>query len=325
MAFPRSAWLLAGASLVVTIAPLACGRIRADDGALDDTVDVPDASTGIARRGDAARDAFDSSAADAGVDASAVLDAADAAVILPAIDPALPDPEPACAPSAGTAYLVAENASLYAFDPRAVTTRKLGTIACPTSATPWTMTVTQTDAYVLFNDWNLYRVRLDTLACTRTAYSSGQLGYPGDVGIGTSAGPDASLFVYGSQNGNGVHDLAMSDLSTFALAEVGRIAPLPVISYPVDIKVDGYGRLFASDFTGDLLMVDATSGRVLGLDHTGLVTSSAWALLTYDDGVYFFMGDGGDAYRWDLVTKKATRLGTIGDRIVGAGAAPCLH
>jgi hypothetical protein len=98
-----------------------------------------------------------------------------------------------------------------------------------------------------------------------------------------------------------------------------------VIGYPVDIKVDGYGRLFASDFSGDLLMVDATSGRVLGFDHTGLATSSAWALLTYNDLVYYFMGDNGDAYRWDLMTKKAIPLGTIGDRIVGAGAAPCLH
>jgi hypothetical protein len=47
----------------------------------------------------------------------------------------------------------------------------LGTLACPAAgATPFTMTVTESSAYVAYTDSRIYQVDLATLACTLTAF-----------------------------------------------------------------------------------------------------------------------------------------------------------
>ncbi len=317
---------LAVAAFVATLGSYSCGRIRQEDsGELPEHADTnADTSAGATDR-----DVATGPTGDAGGEANATaLDAGrDASVDVPTIDPTLPAPEPACAAGTGTAYLVAENGGFYTFDPSTATTTKVGTLSCPTanpSRTPYTMTVTETDAYVLYNDWSVYRVSLDSLSCTRTPYDGNQVAYPGDVGIATSGGAEESLLVFGTHRDT--RDLAVTDdLTTLRLREVGPIMPLPPMGYPVDMKIDGYGRLFASDSQGSLAMIDPASGHVLGFDQTGLRSLSGWALLAFNDGVYFFTGDNGDTFRWNLTTKTAHRLGAAGDKIVGAGSAPCLH
>jgi len=319
-------------ALLLALCTYACGRIRPeesdDDGQDADTtgpVDPtqPDASKtpGQNREAGSSVDGSATTTLDAGSDAS------DGSVFLPPIDPTLPDPSPACAAGTGAAYLVAENGSFYTWDPSTLVTTKLGTLKCPTpdaDRTPYTMTVTQTDAYVMYSDWSVYRVNLSTLACTATPFDVNQVSYPADVGIATTAAPNESLLVLGIRGE--VLDLAAADdLTTMNLREIGPVTHMPVMGYPLDTKVDGYGRLFGLDSGGGLVMINATTAEGLGADDTGVVSPSAWALLTYNDRIFFFTGDNGDTVEWRLQTKTAKPMGAAGDRIVGAGSAPCLH
>jgi hypothetical protein len=221
------------------------------------------------------------------------------------------------------AYLVTQTAQLYTFDPASLATKLLGGLACPAATgVPWTMTIaTSGRAYVMYEDWQIYEVDLSTLACTRSAYVPGQLGLMADVGITVAPGAGSeSLYYVGPPSGAASLILAVSDLTTFALAEVGPIVPTPA-EIVLDIRADAFGRIFGLGEYGTLVQIDRTTGKVVAEDATGF-NATNWALLAYGTELYFFSGS--DVSRYDLGTKQLTPLGTIGIAVVGASAAPCL-
>src|SRR5205814_4202867 len=112
-------------------------------------------------------------------------------------------------------------------------TRALGVVSCGTSAAPWTLSVSTDKAYMLYDDWSLYEVDLGSLACKKTAYQPGQVGFTGREGITVGAGNAADRFyVYGQRS---VPSLALSDLSTYRLFAVGDITPT-TDAFPADIE-----------------------------------------------------------------------------------------
>jgi hypothetical protein len=245
--------------------------------------------------------------------------------VLPIID-ASPRADAAVCPDGGptVAYLVSQSAQLYTFDPATLSTGLVGQLACPASgAGPWTLTVSSTGrGYLMYTDWNVYEVDLSTLACVRSAYAPGQLGLVSDVGI--TIAPDAgheSLYYVGPPSGASSLLLAVSDLSTFTLAEVGPVVPTPS-ELALDIRADAFGRIFGLGNQGTLVQIDRATGAVVAEDATSFRASN-WALLTYQTELYFFSGS--DVSRYDLGTKQLTPLGTIGILVVGASAAPCVH
>jgi outer membrane protein assembly factor BamB len=162
-----------------------------------------------------------------------------------------------------------------------------------------------------------------------TSFIPNQLGFPSNVGLGTErAGERERLLVYGVVTKNGTSlmtALAHADFQDFVLTGLTQLTPQPRLGYPADVKVDAYGRVFIADVAGTLVSVDVTTGKVLGRDETGLQAGTANALLTWNDDIYLFTQAQGLLHRYDLATKSAVLVDTIGDEIVGASAAPCLH
>lgn len=294
------------ASTVVAVAVAACGSRSA--------LDVPPPPDRAAPDGPASMD----DAADASAQDVASMEP------MPSID-AAPPPDAAVCPGgvSSVAYLVSQSAQLYTFDPATLATRLVGPLACPSAnGVPWTLTVaTGGRAYLMYEDWDLYEVDLSTLACARAAYVPGQLGLVAQVGI--TVAPDAgseSLYYLGAPAGAASLILAVSDLTTFSLAEVGPVAPTPT-ELVLDIRADAFGRIFGLGQHGTLVQIDPATGQVVAEDATGFDASN-WALLAYGTDLYFFSGS--DVSRYDLGTQQLTALGNIGVQVVGASAAPCL-
>ncbi|MGH7327080.1 MAG: hypothetical protein ACREJX_01895 [Polyangiaceae bacterium] len=312
---------------------------RLDAGDLEEgsSISTPDGTVEDARQArDAGRDGSRDASLDAPRDAPfEIADAGDAALpTIPGIDASVDlDSGTVCSDGgAPIVYLVSATGTFYSFDPPTLTAQSLGILSCPdsTSSSPFTMTVTQDAAYVLYFDGNLDRVDLSSLGCTATSFVPGELDFPGDVGVATSRSFDAGsegLLVYGCVHDGGVcvPTLAKSNFTSFVLAEVGPLTPNPTnMGYPADISEDAYGRLFAVDASGYLIEVDSVTGTVLGQDATGLQAGAGWALLTWEDQLFFFTEINGTISTYDLATKQATTLGAVGDTIVGASAAPCI-
>lgn len=289
---------------VVTMAVPGCGARSSLDVPALSTPAIPDASASIDDAAAAPRDLSDDA--------------------MPQID-AAPPPDAVACPSGtlSVAYLISQDALLYAFDPAPVTATLVGQLACPApSALPWTMTISANRrAYLLYEDWNIYEVDLSTLACTRTAYAPGQLGLVAQLGI--TVAPNAgseSLYYVGAPSTAASLVLAVSDLSTFALSAVGPVVPTPT-ELVLDIRADAFGRIFGLGQHGTLVQIDRATGNVVAEDMTGF-NASNWALLAYGGALYFFSGS--DVSRYDLGTKQLTPLANIGIPVVGASAAPCV-
>jgi hypothetical protein len=239
-------------------------------------------------------------------------------------DAGVPD-GPAVCPDGGApvAYVWSQGGLLYTFDPTTLTETPLGAVSCPTTASPWTFSVSRDGfALMIYEDWNIYRVELPSLTCTPTAYVPGQLGFTGEEAIAVSRGPTSErLFVYGN---NGTPTLAVSDLTTFVLTEVGPVMSAPA-PFPVDMQGDAFGRLFALSNGGLLLELDSATAGVVVQDQTTF-SSGFWAVMTYESSVYFFGSNnaGGTAVsEVDVSTGALTPAGTIGDEIIGASAVAC--
>jgi hypothetical protein len=242
---------------------------------------------------------------------------------LPPVDARVPDDAPIC-PTGLTAYLISQDSQLYTFDPPTLATHRLGALDCPTSAVPWTLTASSSGAvYVLYMDWRIYDVDPATLECTATRYAPGQLSLGGSDAITVSPDEDGGerLYVYGQTDG-GQTVLDVTDLTSFVLSEVGAVSPTPS-EFPLDVRADPFGRIFGLGSAGSFDQIDRETAALVAEDMTSFSSGPSWALLTYNDAIYFF--DGGQVSQYDLATKKVTPVGSVGITVVGASAAPCLH
>jgi hypothetical protein len=240
---------------------------------------------------------------------------------LDAVEPEVAAGSASC-PSAQTAYLWSQTGELLTFDPNTLATQSLGTVACPTTSVPWTLSVSRTGfGYMLYEDWNVYRVDLATLACTRTAYVPFQLGFSGQEGIAVSRNAGAERFyVYGMGTSGPL--LAVTDFTSFVLAPVGPVTPPPT-AFPLDIQGDARGRLFALSDNGELAAIDSATAAVIVDVQTGF-HSSDWAVMTYGSTLYFFGNGDGEVSRYDLTSRALTPLGKVNVPIIGASAYPCI-
>jgi hypothetical protein len=217
------------------------------------------------------------------------------------------------------AYLLAADTTVFEFDPSTLSLHSLGVLECAANGKPWTFSVSQDgSAYVMFEDWNIYRVDLSTMQCSMTAYVPGQLGFTGQEAIAL-APAEKRMYVFGN---DGAPMLAVADVKDFLLFPLG--AGQPAAPFPVDMKVDAYNRIYGLGDTGVLTQFDPSTGDVIGQDLTGFDgTTGGWALMAYEDSLYFFGGDYGGVTRYDVATKTLTPIGQVNQTIVGASAVPC--
>ncbi len=260
-------------------------------------------------------------ARDTSIDEASVVDVADEDA-LPPIDATPPSDASTC-PTGLTAYLLTDSGALYAYDPPSKARQLIGTLDCPASGSPWTLTAASSGLlYAIFEDWKIYEVDPSTLACSATPYDPSQL--PVGVSIGATVGPrdgGEAMFIYGEPTGLGPI-LAVGDLQTFAMMKVGDVTPPPV-EYPLDVRADAFGRILGLSPGGTFVDIDPASGQVLAEDATSFNSKGSWALLTWDSDYYFFAGSSVSHY--DLQTKVVTLYDDVGVSVVGASAAPCIH
>ncbi|HVY47948.1 MAG TPA: hypothetical protein VHB21_18805 [Minicystis sp.] len=229
-----------------------------------------------------------------------------------------------CPPGTVTAYLVTQGGGtgrLFTFVPETLATTPVGTFTCPTSAQAWTLTASASGLlYVMATDWKIYAVDPSTLSCEATPYQLGQLGISGgDTPFTVAPGFGGErLLLVGAGDGGPI--LAQADLQGFALSKVG---PLGVTTWPLDIRADAFGRVYAFAETGEFFSIDAATGAATTPVQTGFASGSNWALLTWNEDVYLFAGN--SVARYDVHTNTVTPLGSLQGNVVGASAAPCLH
>ena len=229
-----------------------------------------------------------------------------------------------------TAYLLDKTGALYTFDPATLRTTMLGVPECGTSASPWTLSVSREgSAYLVFQDWNLYKVDLSTLLCDRIPLLVGQLGITSyfDIAISRTPGTER-LFIVGRQSNSGsLLLLATSDLADFELTEVGPVIPTPPSSAPFDMQADLLGHLFLLAPDGLLVEVESATGTVIEEDMTGFPGAyvGSWAVMSYQNQVYLFGGE--SVARYDAQSHSVVSVGVALTRsqIVGASAIPCFE
>ena len=114
----------------------------------------------------------------------------------------------------------------------------------------------------------------------------------------------------------------MTDLTNFVLTPVGIVNPNPN-AFPLDMQGDAFGRLFGLSSSGQLLQIDSATAALMGEDQTLFTAQGSWAVMTYNEQIYFFAG--GTIYLFDLASQALQMVGQVNDTIVGASAAACIH
>jgi hypothetical protein len=230
-----------------------------------------------------------------------------------------------CDPKSLTAYLMSLSGELFTFDPKAITIQSLGVPSCPTSASSYTFSVSRMGiAYVLHEDWRIWRVDLATLACTLTPYVPFQLGFGGEEAIAVSRDTgEERLYVYGDAAQLSGPLLAVTDFTSFVLSPVGQVTPPPT-AYPLDMQGNAQGKLFALSQDGEFVQMSATTGTPeIDVQTSFASVSGGWAIMTYRAQIYFFGNDAGDVWLYDPELNQLTHLGAVNTPIIGASAAPC--
>jgi len=222
-----------------------------------------------------------------------------------------------------TAYLWDVTGNLYTFEPSTLATTLLGPVSCPATEPPWTFSVSRAGfALMIYEDWNIYRVNLTTLACETTAFVPSQLGFDvqGEEAIAISREPNTpeKLYVYGVSNG--MPTLAVADPVALVLSEVGAVNAMPQL-FPADMQGNAQGDLFVLSNDGQLLELDSANAAVL-LNVQTTFQAGDWAVMTYGNQVFFF-ADGVVSLE-DIATQTLTTLGNTNIPVVGASAAPCV-
>jgi hypothetical protein len=217
-------------------------------------------------------------------------------------------------------YVLDDVGTIYRYDVLTGKVTALGTPNCADDNVQWTMTASRTTAYILYTDWTLYAVDLSTLVCTQTPYQTGQLGFDFDYGIAvSSASGTEKLYVYGLPTGATNPILAVSDLTSFVLTEVGDILPAPPPStYPVNLTADTQGHLYAFSPLGWVQQIDAATGAVLQSKQTDVTTMTTWATLTRGSDLYLWVES--EVVGYDLATGAHTSQFDAGVAAVGGNS-----
>jgi len=330
----RTKLLALAVALWAPLAVASCG-IRTGLFVLEE-VPAPADAAPPADAADAAPDVAPDVSADAGVDSFEAPDVSFDA--LPPIDAFFPpDVQIDNCPDAGGTLiyvLTAEN-QIFSFYPPTLVFTLVGTVDCPTSATPWSMAVDRTGvAYSVFADGNLFQLDTATAACVPTTFVPGQMGFL-TFGMGFVADTNdtgETLFVAEDSFSGGTKQLSAGlgsiDTTSFALRFVGPFNPAaagPELTGTAD------GRLFgfytnAAGSGSHIIEIDKNTGNLLAdnaLQVGGPDDGYAFAFWGGDFWVFTFSGGPTQITEFDPATQTETPMGTMVEGVVGAGVSTC--
>lgn len=169
--------------------------------------------------------------------------------VLPPIDATFPDvPIPTDCPDAGSTliYVIGAANDLYSFYPPTLTFTKIGTVACMTTSSPFSMAVNRLGvAFSVFTpDDNLFQVSTANAACQSTTYTPNQMGFD-MFGMGYASNPDGgeSLYVIQVDFTNPSMGLGTIDTTAFTFSFIGTFSPN--LTPECELTGTGDGRLYA--------------------------------------------------------------------------------
>jgi hypothetical protein len=262
---------------------------------------------------------------DASVDAHPdhhIVDAADV------VDVVFPDvPIISDCPDAGETlvYVLGADNELYSFYPPTREFKYIGTIACPSSSSPFSMAVTRSGiAFTCFFDGTLYEISTANAACKGTTYA--QAAQFGQFGMGYAGAPDGGETLYVADH----HDhLDTIDTTKFVASIVGSITPPQT---ECELTGTSDGRLFgfcpAQGFSWfieiDPKTANTISSHKLAIGLNG--SSYDFAFAFWGGKFWFFLSNGGvgsTVTEYDSTTQSETDVATAPIAIVGAGVSTC--
>jgi hypothetical protein len=230
-------------------------------------------------------------------------------------------------------YVLTQQNELFSFYPPTATFTLIGRVACPTSSTPWSMTVNRKGiAYAVFGDGRLFRISTANAACVATPYVAGQNGWT-TFGMGYVADtndPGETLYVSENTFNATSKGLGYIDTTTFTLHAVGVFTP-PIPRS--ELTGTGDGRLFtfypndSPALSGSHLSeVDKTDGRLIASNALRVgQPASAFAFAFWGGDFWIFTSPSGPSQvtRYRPSDNTETPISTMPSTIVGAGVSTC--
>lgn len=242
-----------------------------------------------------------------------------------------------CSDDAKLVYVVDANGTFSSFNPRLAAmpgafTDK-GRLACPSSSQPFSMSVDRdAKAWVVYGNGDLFRVDVNTLACSRVAVmspASARIYGMGFVADAPGATTD-TLFIAGNAVG-----------ASFTTSQFGTLANVSPFNVTIRAQLSGAPELTG---TGDAhlwaFFPNVSPPRVSELNkQTGVALRSfdapslmgmptAWAFAFWGGDFWIFLQRQGEpstsVYRMNGMTGVITTpIPNSGRRIVGAGVSTC--
>jgi hypothetical protein len=275
---------------------------------------------------------------DAFVEADAVIDS-----------PVETGPRPLDCAEAGVLYIyvIAEDNSLYSFNPADGEFTLIGVINCPDPGglQPFSMAVDHTGvAYVVFYDGYLFRVSTKTASCEATPYVPNQHGVTrfgmGFVATVDDAGNGSETLFVAPDNGPNAGDqpnlLATIDLTSFVLTTVGNLGTvegIPVSSAELtSTRGDNLYGFFSPMNTSPpayIVHIDpATAGILSAVELPSVEEGNGWAFGFWGGDFYTFTGPNGTStivtrYRPSDESITVVAMTPPDVLIVGAGVSTC--
>jgi hypothetical protein len=242
-----------------------------------------------------------------------------------------------CLDEAKLIYVVDEGKQLSQFDPKTKTFNDLGTLACPTTAKPFSMAIARdATAWVLYDNGDLFRVDTkNSLQCTKSAWVRSTSGLT-KFGMGFSTdqvgGTTDTLFVSGGASvSDSMSKLARVDLTSFQPAQVGYVTGWPELTGTGSAELWGFFPGLSSRIVqiNKASAAEITSYRQASLDFDPNGSgSSAWAFAFHGGSFWVFLRKTGESQT--TVYQVSTATGMIvgnspaaGRSIVGAGVSTC--
>jgi hypothetical protein len=234
-------------------------------------------------------------------------------------------------------YVIDVTGTLYRFDPPALTFTTVGTLACPSISSPYSMAVDRNgQAWVVFQDGNLFQVDTKTAGCKATSYSPGQHGFlTFGMGFSTDAPGGTAETLYVSDSGqqpDGTYQptkgLAKLDTATLALTP---IAAYDAITARAEMTGTGDARLFGA-FEGSpyvVAQIQKTDAKILSQAPQSTINyapdMSNFAFAFWGGDFWLFVGPGTSTDVFDYSPSAGTtkKVKTVSFEIVGAGVSTC--
>ena len=236
-----------------------------------------------------------------------------------------------CSEESKTVYVVENDSTFSAFDPKTKTFRPIGKLSCPTASTPVSMAIARDAfAYVLYKSGELFKVATDNLACTATAWQPDATFTTFGMGFSTDAPGSTSetLFIAGGPMGMTSSKLGRLDLAGFSAQAGPDLVGFPELTGTGDAQLWGF---FPQGATSPFVArIDKTTGAFLTNHPAPALAGAArrWAFAFWGGRFWIFFERGTDlsTHVWEMKLSDGTvteALGETNRKVVGAGVSTC--